>query len=315
MIATHLVQTDHAGHADGQHSDLPHGLRVVLSAAGAITSQALVVTAMLYYFGQVYTRTWFAHFGIDVGMLGYSIPDYVVRSVNGAYWPALLALLAAVALAGLRPIPILVAVRTRRPRRTLRRWFVFVVTLGASLHAGVAVGILIREQLPAATSRYLPLMLIVGAALLGYAIALRMWYPVQLGPRRRRSRERATDLPWVTVLALVAIGFLGAMWSVGGYAAAQANKDARTAEATHFDDRPLVLLFSVDRLAIEGGASRVDPISVPDEKFRYVYSGLTLLVRTPDRYFLIPYDWKAKRDRVFIIDTSDNIRIDIARHP
>ncbi|MEU2031055.1 hypothetical protein [Nocardia amamiensis] len=314
MITTDLGQTDRAARADEQHSDLPHGLRLVLSAAGAITSQALVVTAMLYYFGQVYTRTWFAHFGIDVGMLGYSIPDYVVRSVNGAYWPALLALLAAVALAGLRPIPILVAVRTRRPRRTLRRWFLFVVVLGAGLQAGVAVGILLRERLPAAMSHYLPLMLISGAALLGYAIALRMWYPVQLGPRRRR-RDRTTDLPWVTVLALLAIGFLGVMWSVGGYAAAQASKDARTAETTHFADRPLVLLFSVDRLAIEGGASRVDPITVPDEKFRYVYSGLTLLVRTPDRYFLIPYDWKAKRDRVFIINTSDNIRIDIARHP
>ncbi|WP_330231757.1 hypothetical protein OHA40_04225 [Nocardia sp. NBC_00508] len=315
MIATTLVQTDEASHAEGQHSDLPRGLRLVLSAAGAITSQALVVTAMLYYFGQVYTRTWFAHFGIDVGMLGYSIPDYVVRSVNGAYWPALLALLAAVALAGLRPIPILVAARTRRPRQTLRRWFVSVVTLGASLLAAVAAGIVLRAFLPAAMSRYLPLMLISGAALLGYAIALRMWYPVQLGPRRHRRRDRSTDLPWVTLLALLAIGVLGTMWSVGGYAADQADQDARTAELTHFADRPLVLLFSVDRLAIEGGASRVDPITVPDEKFRYVYSGLTLLSRTPDRYFLIPYDWKAKRDRVFIIGTSDNIRIDIARHP
>ncbi|WP_157172555.1 hypothetical protein [Nocardia pneumoniae] len=314
MISTDLVQTDEMSPAAGQHSDLPRGLRLVLSAAGAITSQALVVTAMLYYFGQVYTRTWFAHFGIDLGMLGYSIPDYVVRSINGTYWPALLGLLAAVAIAGLRPIPILVAVRSRRPRQTMRRWFAFVVTVGASLQAAVAVGILLRAQLPAAMSRYLPLMLIAGTALLGYAIALRMWFPVQLGPRRHR-RARSTELPWVTVLALLTLGFLATLWSVGGYAADQAKKDAVTAENTHFADRPLVLLFSVDRLAIEGGAARVDPITVPDEKFRYVYSGLTLLARTPDRYFLIPYDWKAKRDRVFIIDASDSIRIDIARHP
>jgi hypothetical protein len=315
VITTDLLQPDQTSPAAGQHSDLPRGLRIVLSTAGAITSQALIVTAMLYYFGQVYTRTWFAHFGIDVGMLGYSIPEYVVRSMNGTFWPAVLALLATVALAGLRPVPILVVVRSRQPRRTLRRWFVFVVTLGAGLLAGVAAGILLRAQVPAVMSRYLPLMLITGAALLGYAIALRMWFPVQLGPRRHRRSGRSTDSPWLTVLALLTLGFIGTLWAVGGYAAEQANKDATTAEATHFTDRPLVLLFSVDRLAIEGGASRVDPIAVPDEKFRYVYSGLTLLVRTPDRYFLIPYDWKAKRDRVFIIDISDDIRIDIARHP
>ncbi|MGO4617388.1 hypothetical protein AB4305_23385 [Nocardia sp. 2YAB30] len=288
------------------------GLRIALSAAGTVTSQAVLVTAVLYYFGLVYTRSWFAHFGIDAAMLGFSVPDYVVRSIGAAYWPAVLTLLVVVALFGVRRFPLIVAARSRRPRRTLRFWVAAVFACGTILEVAVAVGILIRDDLPRAMSLYLPIMIVIGATLLGYAMALRSAYPTLLG-WRHASRGHAPA--WLPILALLLLGFLGGMWAVGSYAEIRAGKDVESAEAARFSDRPLILLLSVDRLAIEGGGSQVGEITAPGEKYRYAYSGLLLLARTADRYFLIPHEWKAKRDRVFVINNNDSIRIDIARHP
>ncbi|WP_156371172.1 hypothetical protein [Nocardia arizonensis] len=289
------------------------GFRLALSGVGAIASQAVVVTAVLYYFGLIYTRTWYAHFGVDAGMLGYTTPDYVLRSVGGAYWPAVMALLGVLALFGLRGVPLAVAVRLRRPRRVLRVWAATVLVTGALLEGAVAAGIVLRDGLPSVMSLYLPVMLVIGVALIGYAIALRTAYPSLLGIRARSAS--ATRAMWFPIMVLLVLGFLGTLWGVGSYAEHRGARDAETMEADSFSARPVVLLLSVDRLGIEGGGSRVDEITVPGEKYRYVYSGLLLFARTPDRYFLVPHQWKAKRDRVFVVGVSDSIRIDLAEHP
>ncbi|MEU6191227.1 hypothetical protein [Nocardia sp. NPDC047038] len=292
-----------------------HSLRRALTAAGAIASQGAVIAAVLYYFGLVYTRAWYGYFGVDVGMLGLSTPDYVIGSLTSSYWPVTIVLLVVLACYALRSVPLAVAVRSRRPVATLRRWTMAILISGAILATVFALLVIVRDGLPPWLGSYMPIMLIAAVSLLGYAIALRETYP-RIFSRPGAGRRRTQSTPWLPILALLGLGFLGFSWAVGSYAHQRAIRDARLTVETGFGARPVVLLLSVDRLAIEGGGSQVLPITTPGEKYRYAYSGLLLLARTTDRFFLIPHQWtKANHDRVFVISNNDNVRIDLAPHP
>ncbi|PXX57824.1 hypothetical protein DFR70_11654 [Nocardia tenerifensis] len=285
------------------------------SILAAIASQAAAVTGILYYFGWAYSRAFFGYFGVDVNMLSYSTQDYVLRSLNGAFYPATITLFVVVVLVSVWQLPELHAIRSRRPRRTLRRWVAAISATGSLLLTVVLLAMLLPFNLGTGTI-VLPLLLIVGAALLGYAGVLRRRYPIWLRTvRQRRIRPERTAWVHVQSFGLVALIALGYLWAVGAAADRQGHADAQHAEAAHFVDRPSVLIFSKERLAIEGSGATVGEITAPNEKYRFVYSGLWLLARTSDRYFLIPQRWAVARDRVFILRDSDDLRIDIARNP
>ncbi|MFI6167056.1 hypothetical protein ACIBCN_09720 [Nocardia sp. NPDC051052] len=284
----------------------------LLSIPAAIASQAAAVTAVLYYFGWAYSRAFFGYFGVDVTMLSFSTQDYVLRSLNGAFYPATVTLFVVIVLMTLRQLPEWHAIRSRRPRRTLRRWVALTGIVGATLLAAVLLAMLLSFDFGGARIT-LPLLLIAGATLVGYAGLLRRKYPVLLRSRRRVPGTTAGFQAQPLVLvALIALSYL---WAVGAAADHQGHGDAQRAEAAHFVDRSSVLIFSTERLAIEGSGATVGEITAPGEKYRYVYSGLWLLASTPDRYFLIPQRWSVAQDRVFIVRDSDTIRIDIARNP
>lgn len=266
--------------------------------------------AVLYYVGSVYTRAWYGHFGIDARLLDFSVSDYLIKSLDGAFFPVLLALLIAAAVFALRQAPLVVVMRTRRPRWALRWWVRTVTAVGVALCIGAAIGIVLRKQLPVWMSLGLPLMLIVGVALIWYALELSATYHRLL---HRPLGRPPVGRPVPLLVTLLGLAFLGGFWTIGYYAGVEGSRSASAEEDHGLAHEPAVVVFSVDRLAIAGGKSRIDAITGPDTKYRYQYSGLLLLARAEDRYFLIPADWDKERgDRVFVITTSDNVRIDLA---
>lgn len=294
-------------------------LASALSIAGAITSQAVVFGAVLYYFGTVYTRTWYGYFGIDLGMLGLSATDLTLRSLTPTFWPVVFASLALLVLVSARQLPLIVARKTRKPRRILRIWYITILCAGAVFVAMPAITRLHRPPrwlLWLQSPIYPPASLVVGSVLLGYATMLRAAYPALLqrhvSPGRSPHRKTAHPATTVAMIALLALGFAGAVWGIGAYAVRQGVTDARLLAQAGFPNQPSILVWSVDRLGIEGKGTQCDPINVPGEKYRWVYSGMRLLARTPDTYFVIPQEWKARHDRVFAIPRTDNLRIDIS---
>ncbi|GAA5076898.1 hypothetical protein [Nocardia iowensis] len=286
-----------------------------LTTIAAIASQAAAVTAVLYYFGWAYSRAFFGHFGVDVHLLGYSTQDYVLRSLNGTFYPAAITLFVILTLLAARRLPELHALRSRRPRRTLRCWVAATGATGAALMMAVLLAMLAQISI-GSTGVALPLLLIAGATLVGYASHIRRKYQALLRTRwQRRPRPGSTPAVQAQTLVLIALIAMGYLWAVGDSADRKGRAEAKRAEAAHFVDRSSVLVFSTERLAIEGSGATVGEIAGPDEKYRYVYSGLWLLARTPDRYFLIPQQWNSVRDRVFVLRDSDDLRIDIARNP
>ncbi|RDI60301.1 hypothetical protein [Nocardia pseudobrasiliensis] len=297
-------------------SDRPGGaigwspLSSAFALTGAISSQAFLLTAVLYYFGWVYTHAWYAYYGVEVGMLGYSVTDYTLRSINTAFWPVVAGLLIALILQYLRHLPAIIAIGTRRPRRVLRWWVGGATVWGAGLVAVVAVSAVFRSLVGPVLNFWLPYLLMAGALLLVHAALLRSKYAALIGrARRRRTRTRP---PQILLSTLIALAVVGLVWGIGTYADRQGATDARNLAEYAFTGRPSVLVLSTDRLGLEGTGTQVGEISVPGERYHYVYSGLRLLTRTSDAYILIPQQWKRFRDRVFVIPRIDGIRIDLA---
>ncbi|WP_431970372.1 hypothetical protein [Nocardia sp. bgisy134] len=282
----------------------------LLPLLGAIASQVAFVTGVLYYFGWAYSRAFFGHFGVSAGTLGFTTQDYVLFSVGAMFLPLLSTLFWILALLAVRKLPVWHALKSGRPRTTLR-WYVRLSAAAGTLFvAAVAVLTSIPTRFAGPLAEEAPFLLIAGAAMIGYATWLLWRYPAALGIRRP-----SRTVMQVRTIALVAVAMIGYVWAAAAFAERKGTDDALHQEAAHFIDRPAIVVFSVDRLGIEGAGTQVGEMTAPNEKYRYVYSGLWLLIRTSDRYYLLPQQWKAKQDRVFVIKDSDSIRVDIARNP
>ncbi|SNY75654.1 hypothetical protein SAMN04244553_0531 [Nocardia amikacinitolerans] len=309
---------DHFGRNDF-HAD-PHGNPVsspidaravaLLPLLGAIASQVAFVTAVLYYFGWAYSRAFFGHFGVPAGTLEFSTQDYVLFSVGAMFLPLLATLFGILALLAVRGVPAWHALRSGRPRTILRRWVLVFTAAGMLLAAVVAVLAFVPTRFAGPLAVEAPFLLIAGAAMIGYASWLRWRYPTVLGVRRP-----SRTVMQVRTIALVAVAMIGYVWAVAAFAERKGHDDAAHQEAVRFVDRPAIVVFSVDRLGIEGSGAQVGELTEPNGKYRYAYSGLWLLARASDRYYLLPQQWQAKRDRVFVIEDSESVRIDIARNP
>jgi len=75
-----------------------HGrLRDLLETATLVLAPTTVITALLFYFGWARTNALFGRLGIDQSALGFTVQDYLLRSVNSTFRPLSVVLLAATA--------------------------------------------------------------------------------------------------------------------------------------------------------------------------------------------------------------------------
>lgn len=123
-------------------------------------------------------------------------------------------------------------------------------------------------------------------------------------PRRTVSHSR------VWSLLLPCIGLVGVLWAVSLYAYQNGETYAIRFSAD-LPDQSAVVLYSAQRLAVNGSGIKVTPIVQPGNRYHYQYKGLRLLARSVHEYLLLPQYWQRGRDSVFIIRNDDSIRIDV----
>jgi hypothetical protein len=320
----------------------------VLAILGLIASQVVTITALLYYLGWVRTHSFLSYFGIDPSMAGYGTPDYVLRSIKVAFPPIIRAAFTALVLFGLhqlmvkptleraelgftspsalhtvtapgatRPTRSAAVGRAMHRARALGRWrpgphgirrFVSAVhTAGVALAAVVFTGVLLPAQIGAPLGLLLPLILIAAVTLLGYVTHLRSKYPAALTPTGSRQTSPG---PRAYSLTLLALGLVAGLWAVGLYGD-QVGTGNAIYMVDHLPDEPGVTIYSINRIAITGPGVVVAEITQPGTKYHYQYSGLRLLLHSPDRYLLLPVGWRYGQDRVFLLHEDDTIRVDI----
>jgi hypothetical protein len=321
----------------------------VLAIIGAITSQMVGITALLYYFGWVRTDSSLHYFGVDPNLAGYSTADYVLRSIAVTFPPFINTALTALVLLGLhrlivtptlenaesgfatvsahttdtitdpaavRPVRSAVAragrravvLARRRPGIRGIRWFVGVVNVAGMALAGVVLtGVLLPDQIGVPLGFLLPLLLVGAVTLLGYVTHLRSRYPASLAPTNSRQAVPASR---AYSFILLALGLVAVIWAVGLYGA-QVGTDRATGIAGHLSDQASVTIYSTERISIAGPGVVSTEITQSGSKYHYQYSGLRLLLHSPDKYLLLPIGWRHGQDPVFVLHDNETVRVDL----
>jgi hypothetical protein len=265
-------------------------LEWVTTVAGATT----LVGALLFYFGWARSSATFGYFGIEADLLGLSFQDYLLRSVRSTYQPLLgvtVAALGAVALHRLlrgSPVafPVGVAFVTLG---ALSASFAFISTLGL---------VTLRVDWPLVPVAYLS-----GAVFLVYGIGL------LAAVEGKEPHSRAIVVSRHPLVAAVIL--LLAFWVVSSYAGYRGKAVAEQI-AAQLDRRPSVVVYSDTDLRLRGNGVHVE-IQQGASAFGYCYSGLRYLIRSDDRHFLIPENWRRGRDPIIVLDEDKSMRLEYFR--
>ncbi|MEZ3161070.1 hypothetical protein AB1K54_11095 [Microbacterium sp. BWT-B31] len=256
-----------------------------------------LITGLLFYFGYVSSRTFFAYFGIDVDVLGLSNQAFAMRSPGALFVPVIIILIAAAGLVvGHRMLRR--RLRTAEAATRVRTVSAIAWTGIVLLLAGIALALLwgllgAWDLAPLAT----PVVLSIGAGLAAYAAST--------ARALRGGREGRA-----VVVLLVVVMVAGTFWATATVAEWWGRGQAR-ALAADLTSLPAVVLDTQERLFPGNDAIQLQELAPFEEQqvYRYRYHGLRLLVQGGERLFLVPDQWSADASTIVVpYDASVRLR-------
>lgn len=312
--------------------------------------QATLLTGFLYYIGWARTHSFFGYFGVDTSLVDFSTPDFVLRGgsdVLRALWiyiargaaPAL----GLFAIHRLVMIPALVRATQRdpsapskvaanelsiqspssgdwsrlvrqarmlyrwRPGASFIRWSIRILQGLAIMLAATMLAAIVFDKFGTLLGIKLPLLLALSFILLGYVAQMRSTYSDVL------TATMASPVPSqhrIYPLVLLTLGLLAGVWATSLYGD-RLGREQATAIAANPDLLSEVQVDSTDRIALNGHGVTVSEIAQLGSKYRYQYTGLRLLASPPSRFLLLPSKWQKGRDRVFVLNDDNSVRVDI----
>jgi hypothetical protein len=279
------------------------------SLVGSVVAPATLVTAILFYFGYVSSRTQYLYFGIDVDLLGFTTQEFVMRSPQ----PLLVPMLAVLVL-GAMLVLVNAAVRRRLASTGasgLTSWARTLTVAGGVVLAG-GVALLAAYSALGDWALYplvTPLVIGAGAGLLSYGLA---W--------RRRHTARARDEtpgpapaaapgdPVRTAITLLVLTVVAALFWTTATVAEWSGRARAKDLAADLTVLPAVVLDTTQRL--ETGDPVIVESALPSGEpgeFRYRYRGLRLLVEGDGNLFLVPERWTERGST--LVMPLDDVRV------
>jgi hypothetical protein len=277
-----------------------------LELAGLVLAPAGVLTGVLYYFGYVRQQAFFAYFGVDLGSVGLSTSDYLVRSAGPLFVPT-----ASLLLLGLGAVVLhllvsnsLRGVSTRALRVV---WCIVGIVALALLTFGI-VG-LSRRGDPLLNPLAAPLALGAGAILLDYGSQTSRLGG--LGHEAWRDALESTRL--LRTSLTVALVLVATFWGTANVALQHGLRTARAVELS-LPVQPQAVVYSRDRLQITGAGVGVTELAASRTAYAFRYNGLRVLAHTGGHWLLVPVGWKHDNNQTVILlsDATDTIRVDLA---
>ncbi|MGH2750096.1 MAG: hypothetical protein ACRDK3_04380 [Actinomycetota bacterium] len=283
-------------------SDLPRGLQSLGKVLGAVLAPTTAVTALAFYFAVKRQETLSRHFGIDTSVLGFSVQDYLLRGGD-----ALFVILLFVALVGLAVIQLHRALVDRFQRARTERWKTPVIVglklLGLVL---LLLGVVaVFEPLP-----FNPHFLFRSTSF-GIGISL-LAYGFYLDNRFVKPAPAIRETSWlssVSVILIVVIVFLSLFWTTKDLAQALGRGQARRLEGS-LATLPGAVVYSQRDLGVDAPGVVAEVLPGGETTFTYRYEGLRLLVRSDDKYFLIPDDWSHGDGVTLVLRDDDSLRVE-----
>jgi len=275
---------------------------------GALAAPTTVVTALLFYFGQLHAYAFFWHFGVNFTVLDLTPADYLVRSADGLFVP--IAIAAAAALAGLWGHRLLV----HRLAAGASSRIVHVLAPGAGAVGALLVGLAFvlvladgpRGAFPAETGG---LALAIGVLLLVYAVRL-----ARSQERRRRPSSDGRRVPgtglaeWAAAFVLVTVGLF---WAVNSYAIGVGKGRALDLRAA-LPSWPDTVVYSERSLSLAvDGVTEVE-CSDPEAAYRFRYDGLKLVQQAGGHYLLLPATWTPASGSAVLLPRSGSVRLEFS---
>ncbi|MFC5828264.1 hypothetical protein [Nonomuraea insulae] len=248
----------------------------VWSVLAHVVTPTTFIAALMIYFGALRANTSYSALGVHSSLLKFSFQDYALHSVSSLAEPLALTLL--VILAALPAHALLVRFMTRH-RAATKRAIVVLTALGT---AGVLAGLIGAAGWwkPRTREPVVPMCLALGVFALGYAASL-----------HARVYPRPRNTGWIIQRAVfVALLMLLLLWSLAVIAQTRGAEKAKEFQRKPFN-LPGVVVYAPQRLHLEGPG--ITETTFPDEKamYRYRYSGLSLLLHSDEKYFLLPACW------------------------
>jgi hypothetical protein len=281
------------------------GLADRLPIIAGIIAPTTLVAALLYYFGYVTTYARYAYFGLDLDQIGLSQQDLILRSVAALFAPAGALLLLGILGAACRLFLLRMTAPGRAGEGRLRTGLLVAsaaaAVLGLVVFGRGMLGVVVpsvSQHEPMATS---PVCLGGGALLTATGI----WVHQRL--RAATSTDlRVARLLWLLVWLVVALGLF---WTTNSIAGAYGRAQAARFVAT-LPERPQVVVDTTERLYVPGLREASLPPDA-DQRYRYRYRDLRLLVASDRQLFLVPMDWRPDSGAVLILPQGDTVRIHI----
>ncbi|WP_148086053.1 hypothetical protein [Actinocorallia herbida] len=264
----------------------------------ALVGNATMITALLVYFGWQRNEAMYKALGFDESILGLSTRDYLLRSINPA-----LTLVLIIGMGGLLFLG-------------LDRWSSRALGAPGSRRARLALALCCAAVLIVVASRLVRRVPVLSDGTLVYAL-----FPLGLGlgvfmvfcaARPYLAAEDAHLVPPAFFVWLIVAATL--FWATSNYAAAEGRAAAADVEPGSLTG---VTVYSPYRLEL--GADEVaekvlesEPTTAKEPRaYLYRYTGLRLLERIGDRYFLISDAWIFNdRQTLTVLSDEDPIRLE-----
>jgi hypothetical protein len=289
------------------------GRSSALGIAGQVAANASLLVASLVYMGWAYDTALYGYFHVNPLYLGISVVEYMLVSLS-LFSPFLLILVTVFMLMG--------AARTWHPDWNQRAPFLkngkrsSLLALvhrggrpvsaaiadrpstGRSLMMGLGAVLTVAAIVLIPTAGYLGLSTYVVLGMLAIGAVFLTW------PNRADRRGR---FPYAVAIVVAAVCVL---WC-GSLYATHLGQHAAQHIWHNMSTRTAVTLYATEPLALRG--PRVSEQTLPaGSLYRYRYRGLRLLTMRSGSYYLLPAGWSPQHDYVYVINDTDQVRIELS---
>jgi hypothetical protein len=262
----------------------------------SIGSPIALATALLFYFGWVRSEQQAKAFGADASVFAMSTQDYVLRSINVLFFPLILLLLAG-----------LLVHRLDRKLRTgpLPGWLPKAARV---LQFSWAPFLMLGIVFYAVAGTF-------GDVTLPFWVALSILGPVYGTVLRRLATGDRTRFSGLTVALLAALVTVTLFWQTERFASLGGEALAQDIQDNMSDRLQSITVFSTKDLQITGPGVRTKTFPDTNSAYGFEYSGLFLLQRSGDKYFLLTTGWDTDAGRLVVLADNPSIRVEFGSSP
>ena len=279
--------------------------------AGQIVANTSLLIAVLVYMGWAYDAALYGYFHLNPLDLNISIAEYMLRSLDLFSTAIIFVAVAIIAAATVRTwglgktrfarlaadttatrmsaVPVFRHLASADAAGQSRAGKVLVIGTGAAVTLTALALYWLANYV--AISTYLVLFLLGGGLLL-------LTWPTRA--------DRHGRFPYAMAIVVSAVC---ALWAASLYAHNLGTQAAQTA-VQNLPTRTAVAVYSLQPLALPGPGVTEQHLSAA-YRYHYRYQGLRLLMMRSGTYYLLPVDWNPQLDLTYILNDSDQIRIEL----